>query len=77
MSGTELITLITNNLPAVMSTVTAVAGTLFTTIFLRHNTSATEFEKIKCGQLKEAADELLKSGKMTYTEYYKAKEALN
>lgn len=76
MTGTELITLITNNLPTVMSTVTAVAGTLFTTIFLRRNTSATEFEKIKCGQLKEAADELLKSGKMTYTEYYKANNFL-
>lgn len=59
-----------------MSTVSAIAGSLITAIFLRHNTAAKEFEKIKAGQLKEAADELLKSGKMTYTEYYKANNFL-
>lgn len=76
MNGTDIITFLTNNFPTVMSTVSAITGSLFTAIFLRHNTSAKEFEKIKAGQLKEAADELLKSGKMTYTEYYKANNFL-
>ena len=48
----------------------------FTAIFLRHNTKTDEFEKIKTGQFKEVADDLLASGKMTYTEYYKANNFL-
>lgn len=76
MNGTEIITFLSNNFPTVMTTVSAVVGGLFTAIFMRHNTSMNEFEKIKAGQLKEAADELLQSGKMTYTEYYKANNFL-
>lgn len=76
MNGTEIINFLSNNFPTVMSTVGAIAGSVFTAIFLRHNTAAKEFEKIKAGQLKETADELLKSGKMTYTEYYKANNFL-
>ncbi len=76
MHGAEIITFLSNNFPTVMTTVSAVAGGLFTAIFMRHNTSMTEFEKIKAGQLQEAAEALLKSGKMTYTEYYKANNFL-
>ena len=76
MNGTEIISFLSDNFPTIMSTVGAISGSLFTAIFLRHNTSAKEFEKIKSGQLKEVADELLKSGKMTYTEYYKANNFL-
>ena len=49
---------------------------MFTTIFLRRNTSVAEFEKIKNGQFKEVADSLLKAGKMTYVEYYQASNFL-
>ena len=76
MNGTEIITFLSTNFPTVMSTVGAVTGGLFTAIFLRQNTATTEFEKIKAGQFKEVADSLLESGKMTYTEYYKAKNFL-
>lgn len=76
MNGTEIITFLSNNFPTVMTAVGSVTGGLFTAIFLRHNTSATEFEKIKVGQFKEVADNLLESGKMTYTEYYKANNFL-
>ncbi len=58
------------------SAVSPVAGALFTAIFLRHNTKTDEFEKIKAGQFKEVANDLLMSGKMTYTEYYKANNFL-
>ena len=77
MSGTEIIAFLTTNFPTVMTAVGAVTGSLFTAIFLRHNTSVKEFEKIKAGQFKEVADELLAAGKMTYTEYYKANNFLN
>lgn len=65
-----------NNLDTISSAVGPVAGALFTAIFLRHNTKTDEFEKIKTGQFKEVADDLLASGKMTYTEYYKANNFL-
>lgn len=77
MNGTEIIKLLTNNLPEVMSVVNSVAGAVFTAIFLRNNTSTKEFEKIKAGKFGEVADILLESGKMTYTEYYKANNFLD
>lgn len=77
MNGTEIIALLSNNLPEVMSVVNCVAGALFTAIFLRKNTSTKEFEKIKAGKFGEVADILLESGKMTYTEYYKANNFLD
>lgn len=76
MNGTEIITFLSNNLDTISSAVGPVAGALFTAIFLRHNTKTDEFEKIKAGQFKEVADDLLASGKMTYTEYYKANNFL-
>lgn len=49
--------------------VTQVVGTLLSTLFLRRNTSAEEFERIKAGEFKKAVEMLLQSGKMTYLEY--------
>lgn len=76
MNGTEIISLLANNLEGISSAVGPVAGALFTAIFLRHNTKTDEFEKIKAGHFKEVAEDLLASGKMTYTEYYKANNFL-
>lgn len=76
MNGTEIIALLSNGIETMSSAVGPIAGALFTAIFLRHNTKTNEFEKIKAGQFKEVADELLRSGKMTYTEYYKANNFL-
>ncbi len=75
MNGAEIITYIQNNMSTLITPVTTIAGALMTALFLRKRTSTEtltqEFEKIKAGHLKEAADALLESGKMTYTEYYK------
>jgi len=75
MTGMEIIALLSNS-PTAISVVSSVVGGLFTTIFLRRNTSVAEFEKIKNGQFKEVADSLLKAGKMTYVEYYQASNFL-
>lgn len=77
MTGTEIIEFMTNNISTFFSPVSAIAGSLFTAIFLRKNTATQEFEKLKAGKFQEVADELLESGKMTYTEYYKANNFLN
>lgn len=76
MDGLELISLLQNTLPQAISLGSVVTGALITALFLRHNTSTQEFEKIKAGHFKEAIDDLLKAGKMTYTEYYKANNFL-
>lgn len=75
--GTEIIEFLSNNFSTVMSAVGSVTGGIITAIFLRNKTSTTEFEKIKAGQFEEVTNELLKSGKMTFTEYYKAKNFLS
>lgn len=76
MNGTEIIALLRDNLPTVISSVGSITGSLITAIFLRFNTASSEFEKIKSGHFNEVIDSLLKSGKMTYTEYYKANNFL-
>lgn len=76
MNGNEIIALLSSGAEMMSSAVAPVVGALFTAIFLRHNTKTDEFEKIKAGQFKEVANDLLKSGEMTYTEYYKAKNFL-
>lgn len=76
MNGAELITFISRNLESIGSAVGPFAGALFTVIFLRYNTKTDEFEKIKAGKFRAVADDLLESGKMTYTEYYKANNFL-
>lgn len=77
MTGTEIIQFITNNVSTFFSPVNVIAGSLFTAIFLRKNTATQEFEKLKAGKFQEVANELLESGKMTYTEYYKANNFLS
>lgn len=77
MPGTEIIEFFNNNVSTFFSPINVIAGSLFTAIFLRKNTATQEFEKLKAGKFQEVADELLKSGKMTYTEYYKANNFLN
>lgn len=76
MTGTEIMAFLANNMEPVASVVGPVAGAIFTAIFLRNNTATKEFEKVKAGKLQEVADDLLESGRMTYTEYYKAKNFL-
>lgn len=76
MTGTEIITVLSNNLSTVMSPINLVVGGLLTSIFLRHDTSVTEFEKIKSGQFKEVTKRLLESGKMTYVDYYQSNNFL-
>lgn len=76
VNGPEIIAFLSSGLETMSSAVGPVAGALFTAIFLRHNTKTDEFEKIKAGKFKEVADDLLASGKMTYTEYYKANNFL-
>lgn len=76
MTGTEIIKFITNNVSTFFSPVNVITGSLFTAVFLRKNTATQEFAKIKAGRFQEVADKLLESGKMTYTEYYKANNFL-
>lgn len=76
MNGTELITYLGNNAPTILSAVGPIAGSIITAVFLRSNTATTEFEKIKAGKFDEVIEELLASGQMTYTEFYKAKNFL-
>lgn len=78
MKNLELMTLICNNLPdSIKNIIQTISGTLIAAIFLRNNTSTVEFEKIKAGKFGEAIDDLLKSGTMTYTEYYKVNNFLS
>lgn len=76
MTGTEIIMLLTQNVDSICSVVGPIAGAIFTAVFLRNNTATKEFEKVKAGKLEEVAEDLLKSGKMTYTEFYKANNFL-
>jgi hypothetical protein len=76
MSGNELIQFVENNISVLQTSVGVITGSLFTTIFLRRNTATQEFEKIKAGQFKEVTEDLLESGHMTYTEFYKANNFL-
>ena len=76
MNGNELIALLSENIGTFATAVGPIAGAVFTSIFLRHNTTTKEFEKVKAGRLGEVAEDLLKSGKMTYTEFYKANNFL-
>ena len=72
MTGTEIVSFISDNFPT-SSPVIALTGFLFSAFFLRHNTATKEFEKIKAGHFKEAAEELIQSGEMTQMEYFKAR----
>ena len=58
------------------TSIPTITGAILATIFLRKNTSTTEFEKIKNGFFQEATEELLSNGKITYYELYKCKNFL-
>lgn len=76
MNGTELITELLGNLSNAFSKVDVITGALVSAIFLRKNTRTEEFEKIKAKKFEEVTEQLLDSGQMTYTEFYKAKNFL-
>lgn len=76
MNGTEIISYLSANAPAIWSGMGPVVGSLITVLFLRKNTTATEFEKIKAGKYGEVLEDLLLSGHLTYTELYKANNFL-
>lgn len=76
MNSNDLILFLSENIETLTTAVGPVAGAIFTAIFLRNNTATKEFEKVKAGKLGEVAEDLLKNGKMTYTEFYKANNFL-
>lgn len=76
MNEAELITYLGNNASTILSAVGPIVGSIITAVFLRSNTATTEFEKLKAGRFDEVIEELLTSGQMTYTEFYKAKNFL-
>ena len=53
MNGTELITYLATNAPALLTAVGPIVGSILTAVFLRSNTAATEFEKVKSGKFDE------------------------
>lgn len=76
MDFKEIATYIKNNISTFISPVNMVVGSLITTIFLRSDTATQEFEKIKAQKFDEVVDDLLKNGKLSYVDYYKAKNFL-
>lgn len=76
MDNNVLIELIKGGISDVNTTLNAIVGALITTIFLRKDTSTTEFEKIKAAKFSEVLDDLLKGGKMSYLEYHECKNWL-
>ena len=76
MNTTEIISYLSTNAPAIWSGIGPVVGSLITVLFLRKNTATTEFEKIKSGKFGDVLDDLLSSGHLTYTEFYKANNFL-
>ena len=75
MEPTNIIQIL-NQIPGFSNSVSLMIGAIITAVFLRRNTQAQEFEKIKANKFAEVVDDLLESGKMTLTEYYKIKNFL-
>ena len=75
MEPTSIIQIL-NQIPGFSNSVSLIIGSIITAVFLRRNTQAQEFEKIKANKFAEVANDLLESGKMTLTEYYKTKNFL-
>lgn len=76
MDGNDLISYFQNGLKAI-SPVGPIVGAIFTAIFYRKKVRDAEFEKLKAKKFQEVADQLLASGYMTYTVYYKANNFLH
>lgn len=75
MEPTNIIQIL-NQIPGFSNSVSLIIGSIITAVFLRRNTQAQEFEKIKANKFSEVVNDLLESGKMTLTEYYKTKNFL-
>lgn len=75
MEPTKIIEFL-NQIPGFSNCVSSIVGAIMTAVFLRRNTKTQEFEKIKANKFGEVADDLVESGKMTLTEYYKNKNFL-
>ena len=75
MEPTSIIQIL-NQIPGFSNSVSLIIGSIITAVFLRRNTQAQEFEKIQANKFAEVANDLLESGKMTLTEYYKTKNFL-
>ena len=77
MPNFDIVAFIENNISTLAPSVQVVACAVVSAMFLRKKTSietGTEaFEKIKAAKLGEAADILLESGRITYTEFWKMK----
>lgn len=73
----DLVEFIKNNIDVAANSIQFVAGAVASLLFLRKrasiSTSTEEFEKIKAKKLGEAAEMLLDSGGITYSEFYKMK----
>ena len=76
MEPTKIIEIL-NQIPGFSNCVSSIVGAIMTAVFLRRNTQAQEFEKIKANKFGEVANDLVESGKMTLTEYYKTRNFLN
>lgn len=59
------------------SSVPGAVSALIATLFIRKNTSMSEFEKLKQGKFTEVVDELLEKREITYIEYYKCRNFLD
>lgn len=59
------------------SSVPGAVSALIATLFIRKNTSMSEFEKLKQGKFAEVVDELLEKREITYIEYYKCRNFLD
>ena len=77
MASFDIVAFIQNNISTLTSSAQFVAGAVVSAMFLRKRTSietGTEaFEKIKAAKLGEAAELLLESSRITYTEFWKMK----
>lgn len=73
----DIVKFVQQNIDAAVSSIQFIAGAVTSALFLRKRTSietgTEEFEKIKAKKLDEAAELLLESGKITYSELYKMK----
>ncbi len=77
MASFDIVGFIRNNISTIAPSVQFVAGAVVSAMFLRKKTSietgTKAFEKIKAAKLGEAAEMLLDSGRITYTEFWKMK----
>ena len=77
MASFDIVAFIQKNISTLATSVQSVAGAVVSSMFLRRKTgvetSTEEFEKLKAAKLGEAAEMLLESGRITYTEYWKMK----